>query len=153
MMKKHTRYRLMSFLIAFAASIVLASPTLDRIAGARGGSAGQFTFPQNHAPDRKGETTTVAGKWTFIFDTGTGDEREEAATFEQDGTTVTGKLLNTDVHGTIKDNQLELSFPFTAGEGRMSGTLNIKGKLENDALKGTWDFGKMSGTFTATRVK
>ena len=35
----------------------------------------------------------------------------------------------------------------------MSGTLKIKGKLAEDALKGTWDFEEFSGSFSATRVK
>jgi len=82
-----------------------------------------------------------------------GDKREETASFQQDGTKVTGKFANADVQGTFKDGELDLSFPFTSEGGRMSGTLKIKGKLAEDALKGTWDFEEFSGTFTATRVK
>jgi hypothetical protein len=123
-------------------------PNLSTHEGSRAAIAYEQTAAQT-----KEEALAVSGKWQFVFETGGGDKREETATFQQDGTKVTGKFANADVQGAFRDGELDLSFPFTSEGGRMSGTLKIKGKLAEDALKGTWDFEEFSGTFTATRVK
>jgi hypothetical protein len=94
----------------------------------------------------------ISGKWHFVFNT-EGGEREESPTFQQEGDRVTGKWGKADVQGTFKDGQLDLSFPFTSEEAGTSGTLKVKGNLDGDTLKGTWEFDTYSGTFTATRVK
>ena len=159
MTREYLRRCLMSATIlgaqAFSGIGVLTGTTFAQTApnlSAREGSSAAITYKQT-AAQTKEEAPSVSGKWQFVFDTESGDKREEAASFQQDGTKVTGKFVNADVQGTFKDGELDLSFPVTSEGGRMSGTLKIKGKLAEDALKGTWDFEEFSGSFSATRVK
>jgi len=93
----------------------------------------------------------VSGKWHFVLQT-EGGEREREATFQVDGTKVTGKWADADVQGTFDDGKLNLEFPVTAEEvGK--GTLKIKGELAGDSLTGTWEFQSYEGTFKATRAQ
>jgi len=93
----------------------------------------------------------VSGKWQFVLNTEGGD-RNAAANFQVDGEKVSGKWgdANADVAGTWSDGKLDLAFPYNSDEAG-PGTLKIKGKMEGDALTGTWEFQEYSGTFKATR--
>jgi hypothetical protein len=97
----------------------------------------------------KAQGSGVAGKWHFILDT-EGGPRTREATFQQDGTKVTGKWEKNDVKGTFADGKLDLEFPVNSDEVG-PGTLKIKGELANDVITGTWEFQTYNGTFKATR--
>jgi hypothetical protein len=91
----------------------------------------------------------LSGKWHFVLQTEGGD-REREATFQQQGSKVTGKWDDADVQGTFDDGKLDLEFPVTTEEvGK--GTLKIRGRATEDSLTGTWEFQSYSGTFKATR--
>ena len=91
----------------------------------------------------------VSGKWHFVLQTEGGD-REREATFQQQGSKVTGKWDDADVQGTFDDGKFDLEFPVTTEEvGK--GTLKIRGRATEDSLTGTWEFQSYSGTFKATR--
>jgi hypothetical protein len=91
----------------------------------------------------------ISGKWHFVLQTEGGD-RDREATFQQQGSKVTGKWDDADVQGTFDDGKLDLEFPVITEEvGK--GTLKIKGQAVEDSLTGTWEFQSYSGTFKATR--
>jgi len=100
---------------------------------------------------RAAAAADITGKWQFVLNTEGGD-RTAAATFQVDGNKVSGKWgdANADVAGTFTDGALDLAFPYNSDEAG-PGTLKLKGKLEGDALTGTWEFQEYSGTFKATR--
>ncbi len=102
-------------------------------------------------PLRAAPKTDISGKWHFVLQTEGGD-REREATFQQEGTKVTGKWADADVRGTIENGKLDLAFPMTTEEVG-EGTLKIKGQLAEDSLTGTWEFQSYSGTFKATRAQ
>jgi hypothetical protein len=92
----------------------------------------------------------VAGKWHIVLDTPGGD-REVEASFALDGEKVTGKFGDTDVAGTFKDGKIDLVFPMHSEEAGTDGTFKLSGKLDADALTGTWEFSEYNGTFKAAR--
>lgn len=93
---------------------------------------------------------TVAGKWHFVLNTEGGD-REIDATFEQDGSKVTGKFGKDDAKGSYEDGKLKMEFPVNSEEAG-PGTMKLTGKLAKDVLTGDWEFQTYSGTYKATRV-
>jgi hypothetical protein len=94
--------------------------------------------------------TTFPGVWHFVMDT-QGGERQIDATFQLDGTNVTGKWDKADVKGTFAGGKLNLAFPLYSEEGGFSATLKIIGTLEGGELKGTWEFGEHTGTYRAKK--
>ena len=93
----------------------------------------------------------ITGKWTFVFDTESG-ERQFTAVLKLDDDKVTGKFADkADVKGTFKDQKIDLAFPFESEEANMTDTLRLTGKLEKDALAGNWTFSQYSGTYKARR--
>ena len=81
-----------------------------------------------------------SGTATFVFKQ-TGDELTG---------TYTGVAGTAKVTGTVKGSDVEWSF-----EGRQSGKITYKGKLEGDAkITGTTEYGSLGkGTFTAEKKK
>jgi hypothetical protein len=94
-------------------------------------------------------TGDVAGKWKFILET-PGGQRDIDADFTQQGSQLGGKWGNGDAKGTCQNGQFELSANIDSPEAG-AGTFKAKGKLDNGALTGTWDFKEYNGTFKATR--
>lgn len=92
----------------------------------------------------------VAGQWLFILDTEGGERRAEA-TFQVEGSQVSGKWDKTDVKGTFENGTLKLDFPMHSEEGGISANLKINGTLKGGELAGTWEFGGYNGTYRATR--
>jgi hypothetical protein len=99
-------------------------------------------------------TTAIVGKWHFVMETPGGDREADAElAVDQDGK-VTGRFGTSDVAGTYKEGQLDLSFSFTSEEVGETAPLKFNGKLDDaNALTGTWEFISYSGTFKATRPK
>lgn len=52
----------------------------------------------------------------------------------------------------FKEDVVELSFSLNSAEAGQTATLLIKGKLEGDEIKGTWNWEAHSGTFRARRA-
>ena len=73
------------------------------------------------------------------------------------GTEVKGRLHNSedtgvDVKGTYSDGELMLMFPYQSDEAGLKAEVKIKGKLDGDKIKGTWQFDTHSGDFKAKRA-
>jgi hypothetical protein len=97
--------------------------------------------------------TPLDGKWHFVFDTPDGDREADADFTVSPEGAVTGKLGPADVAGTFKDGQLKLDFQITESEAGAAGQLKLDGKVNADALTGSWEFESYGGTFRATRPK
>ncbi len=87
---------------------------------------------------------TVTGVWDITGDGGGGYSFD----FTQDGAAVSGVLKTPDgaelpVKGTFENNALSLAVSGAAG--------TIRGALDGPALKGTYDLGGNTGSFSATR--
>lgn len=93
--------------------------------------------------------SALDGKWNFVLQT-EGGERRAPADLKVDGTDVTGKWGGADVKGTFTEGKLELKFAFNSEEAG-PGTLEMKGALDGDKIKGNWKFEQYTGTFEATR--
>jgi hypothetical protein len=98
-------------------------------------------------------STAVDGKWHFVFDTPDGDREADADFAVSTEGEVTGKLGPADVAGTYKDGQLKLDFPINESEAGAAGQLKLEGKVNADAITGSWEFESYGGTFRATRPK
>ncbi len=134
------------FVCIFGACLALSA--VSQTTPAAPGQTPDKTQPSQPVPE---PTTTVAGKWKFVFDTEGGD-RTYVADFQQNGEKVSGKWENKEaVKGTFSKGKLALEFPYTSEEVG-EGTLKVDGQL-TDVLKGSWSFQTYSGTFTATREK
>jgi hypothetical protein len=96
----------------------------------------------------------INGKWHFVMETPGGDRESDAQfTVAPDGK-VTGTWGKTEVAGTYKDGNLDLSFTMTSDESGQTAELKIIGKLDDTgALIGTWEFTSYGGQFKATRPK
>lgn len=76
---------------------------------------------------------------------------------KQDGEKLTGDYLSTQygkfpLQGTVKGNDVAFAFTMTIEGNPVD--VNYSGKLDNDQIKGTVNYGgMMSGTFTATKKK
>ena len=105
-------------------------------------------------PAVRADDSGINGKWHFVMDTPGGD-REMEAVFAVDGDgKVTGKYDKTDVAGTFKAGQMDLSFEMTSEESGETAPLKLVGKLDDTGtLTGTWEFSSYNGTFKATRPK
>jgi alpha-L-rhamnosidase len=113
--------------------------------------SGWYSFAYPMGSDGKKAAEGVTGNWTLTLNTQAGD-REAPLTLQQNGSAVTGTFGNAAVKGTFENGQLVLEFPYTADEFNLSGTFKIKGTLEGDAMKGTWEFSGYTGSFTAIRA-
>jgi hypothetical protein len=105
-------------------------------------------------PAVKADDAGINGKWHFVMDTPGGDREMEAMfAVDADGK-VTGKYDKTDVAGTFKDGNMDLSFEMTSEESGETAPLKLVGKIDGTgALTGTWEFSSYSGTFKAMRPK
>jgi hypothetical protein len=112
---------------------------------AGGGAAGDFTG------SKAGAATAAAGNsltgvWAITGDGGGGYSFK----FSHEGAAVTGMLVTPDgaelpLKGTFENNALNLAVTSDS----MSGT--IKGTLEGESLKGSYDIGGNAGSWTAVR--
>ncbi len=95
----------------------------------------------------------VAGEWDFTVETQAGSGSPHFS-LKQDGTTVTGtykgQLGEAPVTGTVKGNQLTLSFNINAQGADLA--ITYSGTVEGDTIKGKVVLGEMGeGTFTAKK--
>ncbi|HET9446336.1 MAG TPA: hypothetical protein VFO35_08765 [Steroidobacteraceae bacterium] len=96
----------------------------------------------------------VAGEWDFTVETqaGTGSPH---FSLKQDGTAVTGtykgQLGEAPVTGTVKGNELTLSFKVNAQGADLA--ITYSGTVEGDTIKGKVSLGDMGeGTFTGKKA-
>ncbi len=91
------------------------------------------------------------GDWIFTFET-EGGVRNAPASFQVDGTKVTGKFDKSDVKGTYEDGKLNLEFPLNSDEAGFTAIVKITGKMDDGKLTGSWSFGgEHTGTYVAKR--
>ena len=117
--------------------------TVDYAGGAAGGD---FSGSKAGAAASAADDSSVTGNWDITGDGGGG----YAFKLTQEGTGVTGILRTPDgaeipVKGTFENNALSLA----VATDSVSGT--IKGVREGAALKGTYDLGGNSGSWSAVR--
>jgi hypothetical protein len=96
----------------------------------------------------------VDGTWALVFDTPMGS-LDASATFKTDGETLTGTMASqagsTPIKGTVKGNAVDFVLNVSSPEGEIA--VQINGEVDGDAIKGTFDFGQGTGTWTGKRTK
>lgn len=105
------------------------------------------------APMAAAQDANVSGTWTATFTTD-GQDHPATLTLKTDGAKATGTIASvqrgeTDVSGTIQGKTLTLSFTMQGQNGPMP--IAMKGDIDGDTMKGTFDFGQGTGTWTAKR--
>jgi alpha-L-rhamnosidase len=112
-----------------------------------------FAYPTGKKANPVGAMGGVAGSWKVVMITPAGN-REAPAELQLDGERVTGTFGTSKVEGTFANGVLKVAFPLDPQQsGGMSGTIELEGTLDGDAMKGTWKFGTFGGDFTASRVE
>lgn len=95
----------------------------------------------------------VDGNWALVFDTPMGT-LDASATFKSDGEELTGSITSqagaTSFKGTLKGNTFEFVMNVSTPEGDLS--IQMNGEVEGDDIKGTFDFGQGTGTWTGKRA-
>jgi hypothetical protein len=92
----------------------------------------------------------VTGDWAFEVEIA-GNQGTPGFTFKQDGEKLSGKYNGqfgeSDLSGTVKDNNIEFSFELEGG-----GKVTYKGTVDGETMKGTCDYaGQAEGTWTAKK--
>src|ERR687890_486571 len=105
------------------------------------------------APAVAAQDADVAGTWTATFNSN-GQDHPATITLKKDGAKTTGTISSvergaTDISGTVQGKTVALSFTMQGQNGAMP--ISMKGEVDGDRMKGTFDFGEGSGTWTATR--
>jgi hypothetical protein len=94
----------------------------------------------------------VDGSWALTFDTPMGS-LDASATFKTAGEELTGTMESqagsTSFKGTVKGNTFQFVMNVSTPNGDMS--IQMNGEVEGDTLKGTFDFGQGTGTWTGKR--
>ena len=94
------------------------------------------------------------GKWTLLFETPMGNI-DAVATFKTDGQELSGTMESqagsVSFKGTVKGNGFGFTMNVPSPQGDMS--VQITGEVDGDALKGAFDFGQGTGTWTGKRAK
>lgn len=93
----------------------------------------------------------VDGAWDMVYQTDQGP-RTASMTVTTDGENVTAVMGETELSGTYRDGQLELSGEHYAAEAGYTATVTLTAHLEGDELKGEWEWSEYSSTFVATRA-
>jgi hypothetical protein len=94
------------------------------------------------------------GNWALTFDTPMGS-LDASATFKTDGDSLTGTLASqmgsTDFKGTIKGSAFSFTMNVPSPDGGDISVL-MNGEVEGDAIKGTFDYGQGTGTWSGKRA-
>ena len=94
----------------------------------------------------------VDGNWALTFDTPMGS-LDASATFKTDGDALTGTLESqagsTAFKGTVKGNTISFVMNVSTPNGDIS--IQMDGEVEGDSVKGTFDFGQGTGTWSGKR--
>lgn len=95
----------------------------------------------------------VDGNWALVFDTPMG-MLDATATFQSDGEeltgTVTSQVGSTSFKGSINGNTFQFVMNVSTPDGDLS--IQMDGEVEGDGIKGTFDFGQGTGTWTGKRA-
>jgi hypothetical protein len=95
----------------------------------------------------------VDGNWALVFDTPMGI-LDASATFKTEGEALSGSITSqagsTSFKGTVKGNAFEFVMNVSTPEGDLS--IQMNGEVEGDNIKGTFDFGQGTGTWTGKRA-
>jgi hypothetical protein len=94
----------------------------------------------------------VDGNWALLFDTPMGT-LDASATFKTEGEDLSGTLESqagaTSFKGKVKGNTISFVMNVSTPNGDMS--IQMDGEVDGDTLKGTFDFGQGTGTWTGKR--
>jgi hypothetical protein len=93
---------------------------------------------------------SVAGKWVLDVKLGDGQGGQATLDLKEEGGkitgTYTGALGTVPLTGTVKGDEVEISFSSDAG------SVSYKGKVSDDTMVGTCSYGQLGeGTFTGKR--
>lgn len=95
----------------------------------------------------------VDGNWALVFDTPMGS-LDASATFKAQGEELSGTMTSqagsTSFKGTIKGNAFQFVMSVSTPEGDLS--IQMSGEVEGDNIKGTFDFGQGTGTWSGKRT-
>jgi hypothetical protein len=95
----------------------------------------------------------VDGNWTLIFDTPMGS-LDASATFKTEGEKLTGTMESqagsTTFNGTVKGKAIAFVMNISTANGDLS--IQMNAEVDGDTLKGTFDFGQGTGTWTGKRT-
>jgi hypothetical protein len=95
------------------------------------------------------------GNWALTFDTPMGS-LDASATFKTDGDALTGTLASqmgsTEFKGTVKGTSFSFTMNVPSPDGSGDIPVQINGEVDGDAIKGTFDFGQGSGTWSGKRA-
>ncbi len=97
----------------------------------------------------------LSGAWTLSFVTPNG-AMEASATFKQDGETLTGTMSGPQGEVPLKGTITGSTFTFTIDVQTPNGqqlVIDLQGRVEGDAITGTFDFGQGMGDWTGRRSK
>lgn len=94
----------------------------------------------------------VDGNWALVFDTPMGS-LDAAATFKTEGEELSGTMSSptgeTSFKGKVKGNAISFLMNVSTPDGDVS--VQIDGEVEGDSIKGTFDFGQGTGTWSGKR--
>lgn len=102
-----------------------------------------------------GAQDVLTGAWTLSFVTPNGG-MEASAVFKQDGETLTGTLSGPQGEVPLKGTITGSTFTFTIDVQTPNGqqlVIDLQGRVEGDAITGTFDFGQGMGDWTGKRSK
>ena len=97
----------------------------------------------------------LTGAWALSFVTLNG-AMEASATFKQDGETLTGTLSGPQAEVPLKAAITGATFTFTIDVQTPNGqqlVIDLQGRVECDAITGTFDFGQGMGDWTGRRSR
>jgi hypothetical protein len=104
------------------------------------------------APAAAAQATDVTGTWTATFVTN-GQSHPATLVLKVDGEKATGTISSergeTTVTGAVTGQTVTLAFTTAGDNGPLP--IAMKGSADGDAMKGTFDYGAGTGTWSATR--
>ena len=105
------------------------------------------------APWAVAQSADVSGTWSATFTTN-GEDHPATMTLKTDGGKTTGTISSvergeTSISGTVDGKTVTLNFTMQGENGAMP--IAMKGDVDGDTMKGTFDFGNGIGTWTAKR--
>jgi len=105
------------------------------------------------APVATAQDADVSGTWTATFNTN-GQDHPATMTLKTDGAKATGTISSvergeTSISGTVSGKTVTFNFTMQGENGATP--IAMTGDIAGDAMKGTFDFGNGTGTWTAKR--
>ncbi len=111
-----------------------------------------FTVLVSAAQDSTKETVRVAGKWSVSIQ-GQRGSRTQKMTIQQDGNNISGNIQgdrgDQKIHGNVEGNDIHFTVTMNTPRGAM--TLEYRGTIQGDSIKGTIQGPIGQGSWSAKR--